>query len=58
VEDDLPITLLEPTKEGHTFVAWHDSDELDSPVTEIEDAANITLFAEFEENVVEPEEEE
>ncbi len=45
--DDLPITLEAPTKAGHVFVAWHDADSLDSPITEITVADDIEIWAEF-----------
>lgn len=47
IETDLDITLEDPTKDGYTFVAWHDAETLDSPVTEITTADDVELWAEF-----------
>ena len=44
---DLDINLGAPTKEFHTFVAWHDSEALDSVITEVTTAEDTELWAEF-----------
>lgn len=45
--DDLPIVLLDPTKDDHTFVAWHDAETLDSVITEIDVEDDVEVWAEF-----------
>ncbi len=50
-DEDLPVALLDPSKAGYEFVAWHDADSLDSVVTEISLGTdeNVTLWAEWTE---------
>ena len=49
VTGDLPITLLDPTKADHTFIGWYEEAEFTTPITEISAAADITIYAKFEE---------
>jgi len=47
---ELPVTLLDPTKEGYTFVAWYDNgDFIGDPVTEIPlgTTTDEAVYAEF-----------
>lgn len=45
--EDLDVTLATPTKADYTFVAWHDADTLDSPVTDITTIGNKEVWAEW-----------
>jgi len=47
---DLPVTLLDPTKEGYTFVDWYDNgDFIGDPITEIPlgTTSDEAVYAEF-----------
>jgi len=46
---DLDITLLDPTKDSFTFVAWHDNVGLTSTITTIDTLADIEIWAEWTE---------
>ncbi len=47
-EDDLPLTLPTPTKEGFTFVGWYlKADFSGDSVTQITDANNVTVYAKW-----------
>lgn len=47
IETDLDITLEDAAKEGYTFTNWHDADTLDSIVTQVTEAADAEVWAEF-----------
>jgi uncharacterized repeat protein (TIGR02543 family) len=44
---DLPYTLLAPTKEGYTFVAWYEEETFVTPITDIAVEADITVYADW-----------
>lgn len=52
VECGTALTLYNPTKEGHTFVAWHLNSANGTVVTSIDsnNTSNITLYAEWKVN--------
>ena len=53
-EDQLPLTLPTPTREGYVFAGWYlTSDFSGNAVTQITEAKNITVYAKWAEPVVE-----
>ena len=44
---DLPYTLLAPTREGYTFVAWYEEETFVTPITDIAVEADITVYADW-----------
>lgn len=48
---DLPVTLLDPTKEGNTFEGWYDNPEfIGFPITEISEAGDDVVYAKWSVN--------
>jgi len=47
VASDLDITLLDPTKDLYTFDGWYEEVGLTTPITLIDAAADITVYAKF-----------
>lgn len=48
VEDDLDITLLDPTKGGYVFLNWTTDEAGNNPISTITVAADITIYAQFD----------
>ncbi|MDD3568281.1 MAG: X2-like carbohydrate binding domain-containing protein, partial [Bacteroidales bacterium] len=47
--DDLPLTLKDASKEGHTFEGWYNNDEFTGEaVNQISTIGNVELWAKFE----------
>jgi uncharacterized repeat protein (TIGR02543 family) len=46
-DDDIPVTLLEPTKAGYTFNGWYAEAEFVNVVTTISALANTTVYAKW-----------
>lgn len=44
---DLDITLLDATKDSHTFGGWYTEDTYENLVTSITTIGNVTLYAKF-----------